>query len=215
MYKRQVFQLTSEFLEEPTEPITPTVVFDPSSVVILPRGANSASVDMVIYAANPITTTSYLSALTVKAEEQTGVGVRRWGSANFRYGDPGADFTLYAAEGQVNVPQDGTVDIYLTTTSFGGLDENKVPVTASIVAPAGTVWGTVFTSGQSDEIKRIRGVSQDRFTLKVRADAPASEPGIPYTVRFTIGPAAGRYHTVDVVVNVHTCLLYTSPSPRD
>ncbi|HEM62504.1 MAG TPA: hypothetical protein ENO24_09450, partial [Chloroflexi bacterium] len=199
-----VFQLTSEFLEEPTEPITPTVVFDPSSVVILPRGANSASVDMVIYAANPITTTSYLSALTVKAEEQTGVGVRRWGSANFRYGDPGADFTLYAAEGQVNVPQDGTVDIYLTTTSFGGLDENKVPVTASIVAPAGTVWGTVFTSGQSDEIKRIRGVSQDRFTLKVRADAPASEPGIPYTVRFTIGPAAGRYHTVDVVVNVHT-----------
>jgi hypothetical protein len=38
----------------------------------------------------------------------------------------------------------------------------------------------------------------------VRADAPASEPGIPYTVRFTVGPAAGQSHTVDVIVNVHT-----------
>jgi len=77
-----VFQLTSEFMEVPTDPITPTVSFSPSSVVILPQGSNSASVDMVVYAANPITTTSYLSALTVKAAEQTGVGVRRWASTN-------------------------------------------------------------------------------------------------------------------------------------
>ncbi|MDH4208084.1 MAG: hypothetical protein OEV76_04345, partial [Anaerolineae bacterium] len=199
-----VFQLTSKFIEDPADPITPTVEFSPSSVVILPTAANSASVDMVVYAANPITTTSYLSALTVKAAEQIGTGIRRWASTSFRYGSPGADFTLYAREGQVNVPQDGTVDIFLTTTAFGGLDQNKVPIHADIVAPAGTLWGTVFASDQNDEIKRIRDISEDRFVLKVRPDAPASEPGIPYTVRFTVGPAAGRQHSVDVVVSVHT-----------
>jgi hypothetical protein len=199
-----VFQLTSEFLEEPTDPITPTVEFSPSSVVILPRGADSTSVDMVLYAVNPMTTTSYLSAVTVKAAEQTGVGVRRWASASFRYGDAGADFTLYTADGEVNVPQDGTVDIYLTTAAFGGFDERRVPIHADIVAPAGTVWGSVFSSGQDDRIRRIRGVAQHRFTLKVRSDAPASEPGIPYTIRFTVGPAGGRQHSVDVVLNVHT-----------
>jgi hypothetical protein len=198
-----LFQLTSGFMEQPADPITPTISFS-SNPVILPRGQNSTSVEMVVYATNPMTTTSYLSALTVKAAEQTGVGVRRWASTNFRYGDPGSDFTLSTTAGQLNVPQDGTVDIYLTTTSFGGFDEKKVPVSANIVAPAGTVWGTVFTSGQDDTIKRINGVSEDRFTLKVRPDAPASDPGIPYTVRFTVGPAAGPQHSVDVIVNVHT-----------
>jgi hypothetical protein len=198
-----VFMFDWDFVEEPADPITPTVGFS-LNPVILPQGADSISVDVVVYAANPITDTSYLSALTIKSQEQTGLGIRRWASANFRYGDLGSDFTLYAGEGWLNVPQDGTVDVYLYTTAFGGLDERNVPVRGEIIAPLGTPWGDVFGSSQQDTVRRIRGASETRFRLRVRPDAPASDPGIPYTVRFSVGPAAGREHSVDVIINVHS-----------
>lgn len=201
------FLLSWEFMEKAGayHVITPTVRFS-QNPVILPRGADMVSVDMSVYATNAITDTSYLSALTLKAQEQTGLGVRRWASTNFRYGGVGSDFTVYAREGEVNVPQDGTVDIYFTTTAFGGFDEKKVPVHADILWPGGTLWGTVFASSPDYIITRIRNDWESRFTLKVKPDAPASEMGIPYTVRLTVGPAGagGREHSVDLVVNVHT-----------
>ncbi len=198
-----LFLLDWEFMETPGAPITPTLTFS-QNPVILPSGADEVAVDMTVYATNPITDTSYLSALTVRAREQTGLGVRRWASATFKYGDVGSDFTLYAREGEINVPQDGTVDIYLVTSAFNGFDESKVPLQGNILLPPGTPWENVFASDPGDAIKRIRDVSESRFTLKVRPDAPASDPGIPYTVRLTVGPAAGRQHSVDVIVNVHT-----------
>lgn len=197
------FLLSWDFAEDPSEPISPTVRFSRNPVV-LQAGVLSAEVDVGVYAANPITTTSYLSALTIKATEHTGIAVARWASTNFRYGPVvGPDFTLYADAGRVNVPQDGSVDIYLTTTAFGGFDERNVDVTADIAWGPTTVWGDVFTSPKTDRIRRIEGVRESRFTLKVSPDAPADDPGKQYGIEFTVGPAGGRTHSVDVILNIH------------
>jgi hypothetical protein len=204
------FLLSWDFVEDPTDPISPTVRFSQNPVVLL-AGVPSEDVDMVVYAANPITTTgtSYLSALTVKAAEHTGIAVTRWACTNFRYGDVGPDFTLYADAGRVDVPTDGSVDIYLTTTAFGGLDERNVDVTAEIDWGPTTHWPSVFTSSDTDRIRRITGTSESRFTLKVSPDADASPLGEQYGIKFTVGPAGDpvRTHTVDVIVNIH------DPSP--
>ena len=191
-----VFGLTSEFMEEPTDPIT--VTFSSTSLT-LPWGQSSASVQMMVDAAPP-PAASYLSALTVRAAEQMGPGIKRFASTDFRYGDPGADFTLHASQGEVNVPQDGSVDIYLITTSYGGFDERNVPIQAGIITGPTAVWENVFEPIRKDKIKHISRVSEDDFTLTVLPNAPT---GV-YVVRFTVAPGEDYEHSVDIVVNVYT-----------
>lgn len=174
--------------------ITPTV--DIPSQVILPQWQNSVSVTMTVYAENPITTTNYLSALTVRARE-IGLGLKRWASTNFRYGDVSSDFTMYAEALEYNVPQGGSLDIYLTTRGFG-CAQNRADLNASVDPWA---WDAVFTSDPFDRIAIRNGAdSQSTFTVKVKDNAAV---GV-YTVKLRVGPACGQTHSVDLLLNIYT-----------
>jgi hypothetical protein len=201
------FELEWYFMEHggAHDVITPTVEFS-RSTVILPQTQGSVSVTMTVYAENPITTTNYLSALTVRAREVV-LGLKRWASTNFRYGDiTDPDFTMYADRLEFNVPQGGSLDIPLTTRGFGFAQNN-----ASVNAyPAGAwAWDTVFSSSQSDRIRIRDGLNGDStFTLKVKDDAM---PGW-YTVRLTASPAGAPPHSVEIAVNVYVPTAGGEPS---
>jgi len=193
------FALQASFMEQGGTygVISPTVAFS-QNPVILPQWQPSASVTMTVSAF--ITDTNflsdYLSALTV-GTEAIGLGLKRWASTNFRYGDIGPDFTLYASALEFNVPQGGSLDIPLTTRGFGCAD-GKTSLSANSV---GYAWETVFTSGQSGKIKVLDGKdSNSTFTLKVKDDAI---PGW-HTVRLIADPTCAPAHHVDIAVYVYT-----------
>jgi hypothetical protein len=207
------FALQASFMEVGGEygVISPTVNFSPNPVILL-QGENSKSVSMTVSAF--ITDTNllsdYLSALTVRAQEITGVGLKRWASTNFRYGDipGGKDFTLYADALEYNVPQGGSLEIYLTTRGFG-CAQNKVDLNARLDVATPT-WGQVFTSSQSEKINKILDGkdSNPTFTLNVKDDAPTTcdifcTPQTAYPVELTVGPACGQQHSVRILVNVY------------
>jgi len=189
------FALDASFMEALGE-ITPTV--DIPSTVILPQWQPSVQVPMTVsvFITDTNLLKEYLSALTVGARE-IGLGLRRWASTNFQYGDVDGDFTLYAHALEYNVPQDGSLDIPLTTLGFGCAD-GKASLAAAPVG--GYDWGTVFTSGQSGKIKVLDGKdNSSTFTLKVRDNAILGW----YTVRLTADPACAPAHSVEIAVNVY------------
>ena len=192
------FALEWHFMEEGGAygVITPTVEFS-QNPVILSQWQPSVSVAMTVsvYITDTNFTSNYLGALTVGGEA-IGLGLKRWASTNFGYGNTGSDFTLYANALEFNVPQGGSLDIPLTTRGFGCAD-GKASLSA---APDAYVWSSVFSSGQSGKIKVLDGKdSNSTFTLKVRDDAI---PGW-YTVRLTADPACAPAHSVDIAVYVY------------
>lgn len=188
--------------------ITPTVGFSQDPAILL-WGQNSVSVTMTVsaYITDTNLASDYLSALTVGARE-IGLGLKRWASTNFRYGDipGGGDFTLYADALEYNVPQGGSLDIPLVTRGFG-FAQNNAPLTAD---PVGYVWDSVFTSSQSDRIRIRDGLdTNSTFTLKVGDEAPTTcdmfcTPETAYKVLLTVSPTgAPSPHSVEIRVNVY------------
>ncbi len=179
--------------------IAPTVGFSENPVQ-LPLGQPSVPVKMTVYAANCVTTTTYLSALTVRARE-TGLDLTRWASTSFRYGDVEPDFALYAGALEFSVPQGGSLAIPLTTRGFG-FNKNNAPLSA---APEEYAWVDVFTSSQSGKIHiKDHTDTEKTFTLSVRDNAT---PGL-YYVLLTVdydppGPTTTISHGVTIAVNVY------------
>jgi len=203
-YSAASFALDWYFMEEggAYDVITPTVKFSENPVILL-QGQDLKLVNMTVYAENPITTTNYLSALTVQAEE-VGIplGLTRWASTNFRYGDVGQDFTVYASRLQYDVVKGDSIGIDLVTRGFGGFKDSNVPVQAKLLS--GATWTSVFTSSSDGMIKKILngGNTESSFTVAVRDDVI---PGI-YPVRLTVYPGGEPRHSVDIVVKVYSPL---------
>jgi len=175
--------------------ITPTV--DIPSPVILPQWQPSVQVPMTVsvFITDTNFLSEYVSALTV-GTEAIGLGLKRWASTNFRYGDVDGDFTMYAGALEFNVPQGGSLDIPLITRGFGCAD-GKTSLSANSV---GYAWESVFTSGQSGKIKVLDGKDgNSTFTLKVKDDAILGW----HTVRLIADPACAPAHSVDIAVYVY------------
>lgn len=188
------FELEASFMElgGAYGEIAPVVEFDDDEIE-LPQGQESESVDMVVYATNPITPTAYVSALTVRARETT-LGVKRWASTSFRYGYHGPDFTAYTSALEFSVPQGGSLDIPITTRGLN-VQNPQAPTWAS---PIGYGWESVFLPGQSDSI-RIRDDKNttSSVTLHVRDDAAVGS----YPVVLTVNEV--ETHSVQFAVNVY------------
>lgn len=192
------FALQASFMEQGGTYglISPAVAFS-QNPVILPQWQDSKSVPMTVsvFITDTNFTSNYLGALTV-GTEAIGLGLKRWASTNFRYGNIGSDFTLYANALEFNVPQGGSLDIPLTTRGFGCAD-GKASLSAALDA---YVWSSVFSSGQSGKIKVLDGKdSNSTFTLKVRDDAVLGW----HTVRLTADPACAPPRSVEIAVNVY------------
>lgn len=185
--------------------ISPTVQFS-QNPAILTQFQPSASVTMTVSV--NITDTNflsdYLSALTVRSEAM-GLGLKRWASTNFGYGVVDSDVTMYAEALEYNVPQGGSLAIYLTTRGFG-FAQNNATLNAVLV---GQSWDSVFTSSASDRIRIRDGVDDtSTFTLRVRDDAPTTcdifcTPETAYTIVLTVSPTGAPSHSVVIRVNVH------------
>ena len=193
------FALHASFMEEGGAygVISPTIELS-QNPVMLAQWQPSVSLTMTVSAF--ITDTNflseYVSALTI-GTEAIGLGLKRWASTNFRYGDVDGDFTLYANALEFNVPQGGSLDIPLTTRGFG-FAQNNAPLEGVLVGPP---WGDVFTSDPLDRIRIRDGTdSNSSFTLKVKDD-----PSVigTHLVELTTRPGEPPSHSVIVAVNVY------------
>ncbi|GEM_PF-6454447 len=190
------FELQWDFMEGADE-INPNVEFSENPVEMA-ENRLVASVDMIVYAENPITDTSYLSALTVRARD-TSLGLTRWASTNFVYGEIGPDFTLYAHGREFSVPQGGVLRITVTARGFAGFSTPNADLSASQVMPVPPP--AVFSqTGGPSKVKIEDGVdNEEKVNLKFNADA---SPGT-YELLLTATAKDGVEHSVPILVNVY------------